>query len=359
MSRIAGDKTNKAGQNVGQGIRSGSTHSTRGTGAVTLDDVAKLAGVSPITVSRALNYPNKVAAKTLEKINQAIARTGYVPNLLAGGLASKRSRLIAAIVPSIANSVYAETIKYFSEELRGSGYQVLLGESGFSEEQEEALISAVLSRRPDGIFLTGVNHSIACRRLLLAAKIPVVETWDISPSPLDVAIGFSHEQIGSSVARFLWSKGYRRIGIISATDHRAQVRQRAFIETLRGLGLSEVAVSPVPMPTSFKLGRDGLARLLDNGFAQGAVFCSSDTLAQGALAEAQSRGLSIPDQLAIIGFGDQPYAAHTFPSLTSVHFDRATIGRKAAIAILVRINGEHVAENVIDVGYEIIERQSC
>ncbi len=356
MNRKPVDKTNKNGSNENSGIRSGSAHSTRGTGAVTLDDVAKLAGVSPITVSRALNYPNKVAAKTLEKINQAIARTGYVPNLLAGGLASKRSRLIAAIVPSIANSVYAETIKNFSEELRGSGYQVLLGESGFSEEQEESLISAVLSRRPDGIFLTGVNHSIACRRLLLAAKIPVVETWDLSPSPLDVVIGFSHEQIGSSVASFLWSKGYRRIGIISATDHRAQVRQRAFIETLRGLGVNDVVISHVPVPTSFKFGRDGLAQLLDNGFGQGAVFCSSDTLAQGVLAEAQSRGLSIPDQLAVIGFGDQPYAAYTFPALTTVRFDRRAIGRKAAIAILARIKGDLTVENVIDVGFSIVER---
>ena len=325
---------------------------------MTLDDVAKLAGVSPITVSRALNHPDKVAAKTLEKINQTIDRTGYVPNLLAGGLASKRSRLIAAIVPTIANAVYAETIKHLSEELRDSGYQVLLGESGFTEEQEESLISAILGRRPDGIFLTGVNHSMSCRRLLLAANIPVVETWDLSPSPLDVVIGFSHEQIGAAVARFLWSKGYRKIGIVSAIDHRAQIRKRTFTETLRGLGLAEVAVSHVPIPTSFKIGRDGLAQLLDSGFGEGAVFCSSDTLAQGALAEAQSRGLSIPGQLAIMGFGDQPYAAHTFPALTTVRFDRAAIGREAARVLLTRINGEAVAENVIDVGFLIVERET-
>jgi len=335
-----------------------SPQSNRATGAVTLDDVAKLAGVSPITVSRALNQPDKVASNTLERINQAIARTGYVPNLLAGGLASKRSRLIAAIVPTIANAVYAETIKHLSEELRDSGYQVLLGESGFTEEQEESLISAILSRRPEGVFLTGVNHSISCRRLLLAANIPVVETWDLSPSPLDVVIGFSHEQIGTAVARFLWSKGYRKIGIVSAIDHRAQVRQKAFVETLGELGISEVAVSNVPVPTSFQVGRDGLAKLLDSGFREGAVFCSSDTLAQGALAEIQSRGLSIPEQMALVGFGDQPYAAYTYPPLTTVRFDRAAIGRQAARVLLARINGEVVAENVIDVGFLIVERET-
>jgi len=334
-------------------------NSTRGTGAVTLDDVAKLAGVSPITVSRALNHPEKVAAETLTRINDAIARTGYVPNLLAGGLASSRSRLIAAIVPTIANSVYAETIKHLSEELRDSGYQVLLGESGFTQEQEEGLISAILSRRPDGIFLTGVNHSHQCRRLLLAANVPMVETWDLSPSPLDVVIGFSHEQIGSAVARFLFERGYRRIGLVSAVDTRAQVRQKFFIETLRSLGVEDVAVSHVSVPTTFQLGRDGLARLLDKGFGEGgAVFCSSDTLAQGALAEAQARGLSIPEQIAIIGFGDQPYAAHTFPPLTTVRFDRAAIGRQAARVLLARINDEEVPEKVIDVGFKIVERET-
>jgi len=334
------------------------THSSRATGSVTLEDVAKLAGVSPITVSRALNQPDKVAPKTLEKVQKAIALTGYVPNLLAGGLASRKSRLIAAIVPSISNSVYAETIKYFSDKLRLAGYQVLLGESGYSEEREESLVAAVMSRRPDGVFLTGINHSPGSRRILVAANIPVVETWDLTPTPLDVAIGFSHEQLGRAVADYLLRKGYQRIGIISATDHRALIRQKAFIDALREQGCSDVAVSNVGVPTNFKLGRDGLANLLDAGFSGGAVFCSSDTLAQGALAEAQYRNLAIPKDLALIGFGDQPYAAYTIPALTTVRFDRAMIGQKAADALLARINGETVTEKVVDVGFSIIERET-
>ncbi len=332
--------------------------SSRATGSVTLGDVAKLAGVSPITVSRALNEPEKVAPKTLEKVQKAIALTGYVPNLLAGGLASRRSRLIAAIVPSIANSVYAETIKFFSEKMRDAGYQVLLGESGYSEAQEESLIATILRSRPDGVFLTGINHSPQAKRLLLAANIPIVETWDITPTPLDVVVGFSHQSVGQAVAEYLLSTSYGRIAILSATDHRAQLRQQAFLKTLEEKGVTGVAISTVPVPTSFLAGRVGMARLLDDGFMDGAVFCSSDTLAQGALTEIQFRGLSIPDQIAMVGFGDQPFAAHTFPALTTIKFDRALIGVRAADALLSSFNNEPVHQKVIDVGFQLIQRQT-
>lgn len=332
--------------------------SSRSSGSVTLDDVAKLSGVSPITVSRVLNHPDKVAPKTRDKVQQAIARTGYVPNLLAGALASKKSLLIAAIVPSMANSVYTETIKFFTDTMRNAGYQVILGESGHLESQEESLISALLSRRPDGIFLTGTNHSMECRRLLVGANIPVVETWDITPTPLDVVVGFSHQKIGEAVANYLWGKGYRKIGIVSATDHRGLIRQNSFLETLAQHGMTDLPISHVKAPTTFKAGREGLANLLDSGFTEGAVFFSSDTLAQGGLAEAQSRGIEIPKQLSLIGFGDQPYAAYTFPALSSVRFDRAKIGQCAAEALLARIEGKTVEKNVVDVGFEVIERET-
>jgi len=330
----------------------------RSTGNVTLGDVAKLAGVSPITASRVLNQPEKVAPKTLEKVQKAIALTGYVPNLLAGGLASQRSRLIAAIVPSIANSVYAETIKFFSEKMREAGYQVLLGESGFSEEQEESLIATILQSRPDGIFLTGINHSPQAKRLLLSANIPVVETWDITPTPLDVVVGFSHRRVGQAVADYLLSRKKGRIGILSATDHRAQLRQQAFLKALEEKGVTGVPISTVPAPTNFLAGRIGMARLLDEGFIDGAVFCSSDTLAQGALTEIQSRGLAIPDQIAMVGFGEQHFAAYTEPSLTTIKFDRALMGHKAAEALLSRFNDEPFLLKVIDVGFQLLERQS-
>ena len=180
-----------------QSTGSETRRSRQGTQSVTLENVAKLAGVAPTTVSRALNYPDKVAAKTRERINQVIQQTGYVPNLLAGGLASNKSRLIAVVVPSLVNVVYAETVQHFAGPVKEAGYQVLQGEVGYSLDEEEKMIGAILSRRPDAIFLTGIHHSNNSRRQLLAANIPIVETWDLTPTPLDIVVGFSQASVGA------------------------------------------------------------------------------------------------------------------------------------------------------------------
>ena len=334
--------------------------SSRSTGSVTLGDVAKLAGVSPITVSRVLNRPELVTPDTIEHVQQVIARTGYVPNLLAGGLASRRSRLVAAIVPQIAHSLFVETIQSLTDRLGEAGYQVLLGLSGYSESREEDLITAILSRRPDAIFLTGIKHSPVARQRLLAARIPVVETWDLTPTPIDMLVGFSHEKVGQATAEFLLGKGYRRFGMVWADDERAVLRRRGFLSVLAAHGIpeTEVPISIGPTPSTLRQGRQRLAQLLDDQVRPRAVFCSSDALAQGVLVEAQSRGLSIPGDLAVMGFGDLDFAAYTYPALSTVRIDRPAIGRKAAEALLARINGEEVAEKVIDVGFELIERES-
>ncbi|MEZ5536521.1 MAG: LacI family DNA-binding transcriptional regulator [Thiolinea sp.] len=325
--------------------------------SVTLEDVARLTGVSTITVSRAINYPEKVAAKTLEKVSRAIKQTGYVPNLLAGGLASRRSRLIAAIVPAINNQVYAETVQYFSNSLKAAGYQVLLGESGYPRQDEHTqLISAILGRRPDGLLLTGVNHSADCRRMLLGAKIPLVETWDLTPTPLDTVVGFSHEKTGKAVADYIISKGFQRVGIVTADDRRALVRQKALLNRLEAHGITGTLTSTVAPPTNLGLGRSGLKQLIGQGFHEGIVVCSSDTLANGVMTEARARGISIPEQIAVIGFGDQSFAADLYPALTTVRIDRPAIGKRAAELLLARIDGRAVEEPVIDVGFEIIER---
>ena len=330
--------------------------SARASDAVTLEDVARLAGVSTITVSRAVNHPEKVAKKTLEKVNRAISQTGYVPNLLAGGLASKKTRMIAAIVPSIANLVYAETMQYFSKRLSERGYQLMLGESGYPEKNEQSLLSAVLARRPDGILLTGVNHSPECRRLLMGARIPVVETWDLTPTPLDLVVGFSHERIGLDVADFIHHKGFKRVGTISASDRRAQYRETIMTERLQRYGTTDIHRVRIKVPSDLRKGRDGLSQLLGEGFIDGVVFCSSDTLAQGALTECQARGLKVPEQIALIGFGDQSFAADTYPPLSTVRIDRPKMGRIAADKLLARIDGKTLDDHVIDVGFEMVER---
>lgn len=330
--------------------------SPRATGSVTLADVAQLAGVSPITVSRVLNHPELVTAATLAHVRQVIARTGYVPNLLAGGLASKRSRLVAAIVPSITNGIFVETIEALTDRLWEAGYQVLLGLSGYPPAREEALLAAVLSRRPDGIFLTGINHSPEARQRLLATRIPIVEAWDMTPTPLDMLVGFSHEDVGAAVARHLIARGHRRFGMIWADDARALARRRGFLREIARKRLPAPRVETVAAPSTLGLGRHSLARLLDAGPRPSAVFCSSDLLAHGALEEARSRGLRMPADLALIGFGDLEFAQHTFPALSTVRIDRAAIGRRAAELILQRIGGGAVTSNVVDVGFTIVDR---
>ncbi len=327
--------------------------------SVTVRDIARLAGVAPTTVSRAINHPDKVAPETLERINHAISITGFVPNLLAVALSRKGTRLIAALIPTIANLDYAETIRAFSKTLRRSNYQVILGEHDNDLDQEEELLETVLSRKPDGVLLFGTNHSNRCKQLLMATKTPVVETWGMTPNPIDSVVGFSYEQVGQTIAHYLYGKGYRNFATIFASDERAQIRHQSLLRTLAGMaGTCCDANLTVAPPTTPQLGRESFSALLDSGFRQGVVVCSSDALAQGVLIESQFRGIRIPEQIAVMGFGDQPYAAASHPALTTVSFDRHLIGEKAAELVLARIQGIPVAEKIIDVGFNIVERQT-
>jgi len=330
--------------------------SPRATGNVTLADVAKIAGVSPITVSRAVNHPELVTADTLAHVQRVIERTGYVPNLLAGGLASKRTRLVAALVPSITNAIFVDTVQAFTDRLWQAGYQVLLGLSGYPATREDALLSAVLSRRPDAVYLTGINHSPQARERLVNAHIPVVETWDMTPTPIDMLVGFSHERVGEAVARHLLARGHRSFALISADDARALTRQQAFVDALRAKGVRDVEIVNVPAPSTLALGRQALAQVLSGKRRPGVVVCSSDLLAHGALEEARARGLAVPQAMGIVGFGDLEFAQHTSPPLSTVRIDRAAIGERAADMILARIAGETLRAKVVDVGFTIVDR---
>ena len=328
----------------------------RGSGAVTLHDVAKLAGVAPITASRAVNTPERVSDAVRQRVQEAIARTGYVPNSLAGGLASSRSRLVAAVVPTISGPVFLQTVQSLTDALAERGYQLMLGQSGYASSREDALLAAIIGRRPDGIVLTGVLHSAEGRRRLLGAGIPVVETWDLTPTPLDMVVGFSHEEVGRSVARFLHGKRRRRLAIVSGNDARAKRRQDAFVAEARRLGLGAVRIVVVPAPTTLGSGRAALAELAGAAPPPDAVFCSSDLLALGVLTEAQAAGMTVPKRLAVVGFGDLEFAADLEPALTTVHIDGAAIGKRAAAFIVDRAEGRAVDERVVDIGFSIVER---
>ncbi|MDQ7984148.1 LacI family DNA-binding transcriptional regulator [Pseudomonas sp. G34] len=336
---------------------SSSTPSSKGA-SVTLIDVAKVAGVSPITVSRALNRPDVVSESARKKVLEAVRVTGYVPNMLAGGLASNKSRLIAIFVPTIAHSIFAETVQSLMDHLTAAGYQSMIGLTGYSAEQEERLLGAVLGRRPDGIVLTGTLHTEQSRLRLQAAGIPVVEAWDLGAAPIDMQVGFSHEQVGQAIAKHLYGKGYRRFAIVSVDDSRALKRSRSVATQLQALGIETVPMMLLAAPATVQSGREGLCRLLTDGHRPQVVVCSSDTVAQGILAEAASRGLEIPGQLAVMGFGDLSSAAHLHPALSTVNVDGGRMGELTANALLQRLRDDECKPVRVDTGFTLVDRQT-
>ena len=322
--------------------------------AATLHDVARHAGVSPITASRALGNPGLVSASTIAKVQEAVAATGYIPNLMAGGLKNKRSLLVASLVPSISVAQFLPTVKALTEALDEAGYQLILGQAGYDHSREEALINTMIGRRPDGIVITGLVHSAAARERLRQAGIPVVETWDLSDRPIDMLVGFSHVKVGGAIAGFFLSKGWQRVGIATGDDHRGALRREGFAATIG----REVPTALVPAPSSIELGRRALRDLLGQEPHLRAVYCSSDSLAQGVLIEAQARGMRVPQDLAVCGFGNADFSAHLHPTLTTVNVDGGAIGRTAAQLIVSRCRGEAVERPVVDVGFQIVERAS-
>jgi LacI family gluconate utilization system Gnt-I transcriptional repressor len=331
----------------------------RGSGAITLRDVAVLAGVAPITASRALNTPSQVSDDVLRKVQEAVDRTGYVPNRMAGGLASSKSRLIAAVVPSTVFSVFNETIEALNGALFESGYQLMLGQTGYSSEREELLLESVISRRPDGIFITGIMPPGKARTRLMASGIPVVETWDLTPTPIDMLIGFSHADIGQAVAQYLLSKGNQKYAIVTADDERAGRRNKAFIETVKAHKSGDVLVQNVGDLRTLKSGREALKQILLLKPDVDAIFCSSDLLALGVLTEARAQKISVPHQISIMGFGDVPFVEDMIPALTTVKINGAEIGRLAAQCLVDRAQGKAVEQHIVDVGFSIVSRESA
>ena len=318
-----------------------------------------LAGVAPITASRALNTPAQVSEDVLRKVQEAVERTGYVPNRMAGGLASSKSRLIAAVVPSTVFSVFNETIEALNGALFEAGYQLMLGQTGYSAEREELLLESVISRRPDGIFITGIMPPGKARTRLMASGIPVVETWDLTPTPIDMLIGFSHADIGQAVAKYLLEKGKKKFAIVTADDERASRRNKAFVDVVKAQNLEDVTFHNVGDLRTLKSGREALNSVLLKRPDVDAIFCSSDLLALGVLTEARAQNISVPQQIAIMGFGDVPFVEDMIPALTTVKINGAEIGRLAAQCLVDRAQGKAVSQHIVDVGFSIVSRESA
>lgn len=333
----------------------------RGHGRVTLSDVAKLAGVSTITVSRTVRSPQLVSAETRARVEDAIRQLGYIPNMLAGGLASNESRVVAAIVPTLANSIFAEKLQGIYDVLSERNYQLVLGSSNYDPLQEESLIRVFLSHLVAGFIITGASHSPGAHELLKSSRIPVVETWSLLGQPSVGSVGFSNYTAAYEVVRHLYERGYRRLGYVGApveNNDRAQERRRGYLEALQDFGLERRDDAILSNTFSLHAGAESLRRVLERRPDTDALFCANDTLAAGALLESQRLGIDVPGRLAIAGFDDLETSSHIMPALTTVRIQRQEVGRRAATMLLANLAGESLIERKIDLGFEIVVRAS-
>jgi LacI family gluconate utilization system Gnt-I transcriptional repressor len=336
----------------------------------TMADVARLAGVSTMTVSRLLANPAAVSGETGERIRQAIERLGYVTDRVAGSLSSRRTGFVAAVLPTLANTNFADTAHGLTEALRPRGYQLLIGYTMYDMHEEERIVRAMLARRPEALVLAETLHTKATTQLLLGAGIPIVETWEQPERPVDRAVGFSNAEAGRAAARHLIELGHRRIAALGpaddgpACDQRAMRRLDGFAAMLREAGLSdELVIRDGPTPFSFAEGAAALARLLERAADVTALFAVSDLSAVGALMECQRRGVGVPDRLSIMGFGDFEIGRVCVPSLTTVGVDARAIGEEAGRLILELLDADQVAGSLtrpaaLDLGFVVIERGS-
>lgn len=334
---------------------------------VTMQDVARAAGVSTITVSRVLRTPGKVKADTRARVEAAVRALGYVPDQVAGSLSSRESRLVAALVSTLSGSIFASTVDGLAQSLREADHQLLLGTTEYSSASEQALLAAALSRRPDGIVLTSGDHTPAARAMLAGAGIPVIEVWELPEDPIDMAVGFSNLEAGRAMTRYLHAAGRRRIGFIGGSrpaggdgDHRGRLRRLGYEAALLelGLGPARLVADPAGGPMVERGARD-LAALLTQWPDTDAVFCSSDSVALGAVSEARRRGIAVPATLAIAGFGDFEFAGDHGLGLTSVSIPGYDIGTEAGRMLLAAKRGERAAKPVLDLGFRIVRRATA
>ena len=333
----------------------------RSTQRVTMNDVAKLADVSSSTVSLYLRKPDEVSAQLGKRIQNAIDTLGYVPNLMAGALAAARTRVIGVVVPSMVNAIFASTVNTMQKSLSAQGYQLLLGHSDYSLTEEAAAVRTFLSWSPSAIILTGLNHNRETRRLLSNSDVPVVEMWELGSNPLDTLVGFSHQDVGRAQARHLVEAGCQHIAFIGtrlSVDERARQRCISSEEALQEmLGTGYTRIIDCDSKRMAEAANQAFSELLADYPQTDGIIFSNDMLALGALNETQRRGIKVPDDIAMIGFGDMDFSNCTLPPLSTVRLPREEIGEEVARCVLRRIQGQH-QDKQLDLGFELLLRES-
>lgn len=339
--------------------------SRRSTRSVTLSEVAQHAGVSSQTVSRAIRQPGLVSEDTLERVQQSIRETGYVPNLAASHLASNRSNTIAALIPAVSASIFAETIQGLDSVMAPHGYHIFIGITEYSQEQEEEMLRALLGRRPDGILLVGTEHTAGARALLSAAHVPIVESWELAEDPVDSVVGYSNYDAMMELLEHVHSLGYRFPvlgGHFSTGDARALRRRAAFEDGMRRLyrDLEVHVLDCGDAGVSMDAGADMLHRVRQEVPEADLIMFSSDVFATGAVFEAMRSGVDVPGELGVTGFGGFAMGQHLVPSLTTVFVPSREIGEEAGRVLLERIEGvaSGAGSRVVDLGHTLLPGES-
>lgn len=303
-----------------------------------LIDVARDAGVSPATVSRAVSQPDLLAPATLALVQASARKLGYVPDGAAQALASGRTMTVAAVVPTLDSIIFAKVLQAMQVTLSAAGYQLLVASHEYSAGTEAEAVRLLLARGIDGLMLVGAERPAATNALIAGANVPVVLTW--CPDGVNASVGVDNALAGRLAAEHLIRLGHRRIGMVCG-HLPFNDRQRGRLEGVRaaladaGLDLPDWRISHQPMTISG--GRNGCSALLECAERPTALIGGIDLFALGCIAEAQARGLSVPGDLSVVGIDDTEMASQVSPSLTSVHIPTARIGEMAALALLGRI----------------------
>lgn len=333
----------------------------RGTGRATLEQVAGMAGVSIMTASRALSQPQMVSEATRVKVERAVAELGYVPNRAARALASSQSHVIVVLVPSLSNAVFTAVLEGIHDAVAPGQYQLLIGNTYYSQAEEEKLLRTYLQSSPDGILFSSQAHSPAVAKMLEASQVPAVSMMDLSDAPGDLSVGFSQFEAGMEMTRHLLRKGYRRIGFMGAQlDERTLRRADGYRAAMAEAGLADPKLEMmVPDRSTIALGAELMGQMMANMPDCDAVFCCNDDLAHGAVFHCQRQGVRIPQDIAVSGFNDLPASRWMMPSLTTIDTPRYQIGFEAASLLLQVIKGQEPERKRIDLGFTLRERESA
>jgi len=325
-------------------------------------DVARAVGKSPMTVSRALRDDHTVNDKTRAHIRQTASKMGYVYDSTAQAFRTQKSGFIALTLPSVNNASFAETFRAVSNGLDAAGLQMLLGSTNYRVEKEEQLVRQLLARNPEALVLTGGHHTEETRALIHAAGVPVIEMWDLPDDPLGHVVGFSNFDAMALIVEHLAQRGRRKLAFVGASegaDMRGAERREGVISAARALGLPEVAIIDAgPAPVSMRHGKAALDALGAELTQYDALVCVSDPVAFGCLSAVKGMGLSVPDDIAITGFGNFEVATISNPSITTVNVQAQAIGDEV-ISLLQDIFDGAAAEAVsVDVGSNFVQGET-